>query len=270
MTAAATIASTRKPNTSILKDLVIEHGPTPLLGQFFLRADAEARKQGVHIGFASCGEMAVANEQNRNNWLPLIPLFDPDFGALDDENSFCILGWNASGEVVTANAGRFYDWQATNLVREAESLRLFYDDPERMKAVGERCEATATMATCITGRVAYVGAAWVRPDFRGRGLSETLPRFAKACALTRWRPDWITSLMTEATHRRGFAERFGYNHIDWEVLWINSRLGDLRCAVLWMETAHLVDDLAGYLSRFAPQVDAAILDGRAKQAKPAK
>ena len=106
----------------------------------------------------------------------------------------------------------------------------------------------------------------MRPDFRGRGLSETLPRFAKAYALTQWDPDWITSLMTEATHSRGFAERFGYNHIDWEVRWINSRLGDLRCAVLWMEAAHLIEDLSGYLSRFAPQVDSVVLDRRAKQA----
>jgi GNAT superfamily N-acetyltransferase len=269
MTAIARITNTRKPSASILNDLVINHGPTPLLGQFFLRADAEARKQGVHIGFASCAEMVIANEQNRNNWLPLLPLFDPDCGALSDENSFCVLGWNAQGEVVTANAGRFYDWQTTNLVEEARSLRLFYDDPERMRVAGERCEVSAAMATCITGRVAYVGAAWVRPDFRGRGLSETLPRFAKAYALTQWRPRWITSLMTEATHRRGFAERFGYNHIDWEVLWSNSRLGDLRCAVLWMDAAHLIGDLAGYLSRFSPQIDGAVLDGRAKQAKPA-
>lgn len=266
MTIVAKIATRAKPSASILNNLVIEHGPTPLLGQFFLRADAEARKQGVHIGFASCGEMVEANAQNSNNWLPLIPLFDPSFGALNDENSFCILGWNAAGEIVTANAGRFYDWQATNLVEETKTLRLFYDDPERMKVAGERCEVTAAKATSITGRVAYVGAAWVRPDFRGRGLSETLPRFAKAYALTQWGPDWITSLMTEATHSRGFAERFGYNHIDWEVRWIKSRLGDLRCAVLWMDAAHLIKDLSGYLSRFAPQVDSVVLDRRAKQA----
>jgi hypothetical protein len=138
-----------------------------------------------------------------------------------------------------------------------------------MKAPGERCEVTAATATCVTGRVAYVGAAWVRPDFRGRGLSEALPRFAKAYALTQWNPQWITSLMTEATHSRGFAERFGYNHIAWEARWINSRLGDLRCAVLWMDAAHLIDDLAGYLGRFAAQIDGVVLDGGAKQAKPA-
>jgi GNAT superfamily N-acetyltransferase len=269
MTALAKIANAPKPSASILKDLVINHGPTPLLGQFFLRADAEARKQGVHIGFASCADMVAANERNRDNWLPLIPLFDPNFGGLNDENSFCVLGWNAHGDVVTANAARFYDWQTTNLVEEARSLRLFYDDPERMKVAGERCEVTAAAATCIAGRVAYVGAAWVRPDFRGRGLSETLPRFAKAYALTQWGPRWITSLMTEATHRRGFAERFGYNYIDWEVLWSNSRLGDLRCAVLWMDMPHLVADLTGYLGRHTAQVDGVVLDGRAKQSKPA-
>ena len=248
---------------SILTSHFVEFGPAELLARFFLRAEHEARSQGVHLSFANCADMVAANELNKINWLPLLPLFNPKFAALNPENSFCILGRNGNGDVVSANAGRLYEWHQTDIVEEAQSLRLYYDDANRMKLPNESCTVTARLALQVSGRVAYVGAAWVHPNFRGRGLSETLPRIAKALAFTKWKPNWITSLMTESTHSKGLAEKFAYNHADWEVLWRNGPLGDLRCAILWMDMPHLVSDLDQYLVRCESQVETRFLAGRA-------
>jgi hypothetical protein len=58
-----------------------------------------------------------------------------------------------------------------------------------MKRPGERCLVTAPATRRIRGRVVFSGAAWYRPDYRGRGLSAILPRVGKAYALARWSPD---------------------------------------------------------------------------------
>ena len=114
------------------------------------------------------------------------------------QEAFCLIGRNRVGETVATHAVRLYDWASTSFAEEAESLRLFYADPTRMKYPNETCRVSAAAAHDVTGRVAYSGAAWVRPDYRGRSLALVLPRLAKAYAFTRWRPDFIVSWMTEA------------------------------------------------------------------------
>src|SRR5262245_25794821 len=216
---------------SILTNIVIEHGPIDVLGRFFVRADTAARECGAHLTFASCDELVQANRENRANWLPLVPLFDPANGNITAENSFCILGKTQAGAVVAAHAARLYTWPETTFVEEIQSLRLFYSEPERQKNPGEHVAISALGARVSTGRVCYSGPAWVHPEDRGRGLSKILRRFAKAYALAKWNPAYVASLMTESVFKSGFAPRFSYNHVDWEVRWVKSPLGTLRLAV---------------------------------------
>ena len=253
-----------RSRASILRDIVVERGPVDVLGPFFLLSEAETRKRGVVLEFCTPQDLVAANESNRKSWLPLVPMFDPKYGVICADNSFSILGRNARGEVVTANSIIKYDWPTTDFVEEATSLRLFYADPDRMQQPGEQCIITSSRARCIRGRAAFSGAAWVRPDHRGLGLSEFLPRFIKAYAASRWSLDCIFGMMAEAVEKRGLAPRFGYDNVDWEARWLNSVVGSLRLAILWTDVGYLMRDLRSVLAGAAAQIDGKVLERKAQ------
>lgn len=242
-----------------LKDVAVEHGPIDLLGRFFLKAEQAAHRRGVFLAFDTFENLLAANESNCANWRPLIPVFNPKNGGLTAKNSFCILGRNRKGEVVAAHAGRLYNWPNTTYFEEAAALRLFYTDPDSMKCAGEECEITAQATRDISGNVVFSGAAWYRPDYRGCNLSAILPKLGKAYALTRWNPDSIVSMMVEDVYQRGFAPRFGYNNVDWEILMRNSALGNVRMAFVWMDPQHVIEDISRFPSQVSAEIDAAIL-----------
>ena len=165
---------------------------------------------------------------------------------------------------MTANSIIKYDWPETDFVEEATSLRLFYADPQCMQQPGEQCIITSSRARCIRGRAAFSGAAWVRADYRGLGLSEFLPRLIKAYAASQWSLDCIFGMMAEAVEKRGLAPRFGYDNIDWEARWLNSVVGTLRLAILWTDVDYLMRDLGSVLAGAAAQIDGEVLERKAQ------
>ena len=244
---------------SILNKIVVNPGSDNVLGKFFSLVEIETRRRGVALEFCEPDDLVAANEANRQSWMPIVPMFNPRYGLINSDNSFSVIGRNPQGEVVTANSIIKYDWTETDFVEEATSLRLFYLHPRTMRRPEERCTITSSRARCIRGQAAFSGAAWVRKDYRGRGLSEFLPRFIKAYAAARWHLDVIFGMMAEVVERRGFAPRFGYSHMDWEANWENSVVGTLRLAILWADIDHLVHDLQGVLDSAAAQVDSRVL-----------
>ena len=256
-------SSRRSASDSTFVDrLVIDHGPIQLLEPFFLDADAAARRAGVRLTLGDFAELVALNDANRDNWGPLIPLFDPANGSLHNDQAFCLIGRNHAGEAVATHAMRLFHWPATSFKEEGESLRLFYSETAHRKYPHETCTITARSACEVRGYVAYSGAAWVRPDYRGRALALVLPRLAKAYAFTRWRPDFIVSWMTEATYKRGLITHVGYTTVDWDVQMRNSFVGDLRFALLSMRERGLLDYVRGFSASLA-QVDGGICKRRA-------
>lgn len=258
----STTSSRISSNRAFVDHLVTDHGPSELLGPFFLEADATARRAGVLLTIGDFSELVALNNGNRDNWGPLIPLFDPANGPLHEDRAFCLIGRNAAGEAVAAHAVRLFHWIGTSFTEEAESLRLFYADAAVRKYPQETCIVTAPSAREVTGHVAYSGAAWVRPDYRGRSLALILPRLAKAYAFTRWRPDFIVSWMTEATYKRGLIAHVGYTTVDWDVQMRNSFVGNLRFAFLSMRERGLLDYVRAFSASLA-QIDGSIGKRRA-------
>jgi hypothetical protein len=146
--------------------LVIKHGPTQLLGRFILEADKAAREAGLRLRLRhDFDELNRINQQEvkSGNWYPLINMFNPERDDIAPENAFWLSGENELGEIVTTFATRIYYWPDTNL--EEQAVAMLYGRDE-----GQRCIITADAAKLISGVVMSSGAAWVRPDYRRRGL----------------------------------------------------------------------------------------------------
>jgi hypothetical protein len=236
---------------SFIADIVINHGPADLLGRLVLAADTAARACGVLLSFAGLDELVSINRANSQSWRPLLPVFDPNCGLFAPTSAFCLLGRNDAGEVVVTQAARFFDWQGTTLHEEATSLRLLYRDPEAWRQEREAVDVTAPSARIITGKVAFTGAHWCRPDFRGKGLPAITPRIARALAIALWDVEFACTIMAKDIFSRGVARRAGYLNAEWTVDLKNTPVGTLASALLWSDRNEAIADLEDFLTHFA-------------------
>ena len=234
-------------------------GLHPAIVRYLRGAIAAVREQGVELGFGSFEELARTNASNRRSWARLTPAFDPACSRLSAQEAFCILGRDRAGDVVATQAVRVYDWRQTTFHDEAESMRLFYADPARMRAQGEGVIVTASAAKAVSGFVAYSGAGWYRPDHRHGRLSSLLPRISRAVTLALFSVDFTAAIMHESAVKTGLIARSGHRNVDWEVRTRNFRAGDGRCAFLWLSRSEMLDDLAG-AAQGVPEVDAGVLE----------
>lgn len=252
----------------LITDITVEHGPADLLGRFFLKADTAARRRGVTLSFATFEELLEVNRQNRDSWKPLTTIYDhrscPQ--GLAPERAFCILGRDERGKVVTSHAARMFEIDDANTLYDvAVSLRLFYDDPERMKNPGERCEVTAGVARSIRGKLLVNGAVWFHPAYRRLNMAMIVPRVARAYAYTRWMIDHSMGIVIESANDTRIVDRLGYPHREWDLKLINSSMGNGRCLFAWMDAQYLLADLESWLASFDAQVDSGVDDRRAQQ-----
>lgn len=231
----------------LLSQILVEHGPVDLLGRFFLLAVAEAHKRGVTLSFGSFDQLRKTNEENSDTWHPLLPTFIPSLSGISDEDGFCILGRNSEGDIVATQAVRFFNWSDTNFYEEAKSLRLFYSNPTISRLPGEHCKITAKITKTISGRVAFPGAVWYHPDYRGKQLSTILPRIGHACAFTRWATDYTVAFMTKEVIARGMPAKYGYPHTEFNLEFTGTREGDIEVGFIWISTPELLQGLQDFV-----------------------
>ena len=236
---------TEKP---IFSQLTLQYGPLDVLGRTILIAEQLCNKAGVWLSLATPQEVLAINKANSKTWLPLLRQFDHNFNPLTSQNSLFIVGRNRRGEAVACQAARFYDWTGTNFAAEAESLRLFYANPASMRLPNEQCVVTSNAARGTTGRVVFSGGAWYRPDHRGLGLVEWLPRIARAYARGVWDTRNTVTIMSELNVNKGVFPRNGYRNMEWSVEMFNCGLGDLRCSFMWSKDDEMLDDLRKFLA----------------------
>jgi hypothetical protein len=226
--------------------LTIKHGPASLLSRFVLDGDRAARRMGIRLRLRhDFGELLYLNKQEtaRGNWYKLTHMFNFEYSNLSEENSYWLSGENDYGEIVTTQAGRVYYWPETALDQEARLM--FYGGHE----VGQRCAVTAPDAKLISGVVFFGGSVWVRPDFRGRQLSQLLPRLGRAYALARWPVDWGISMVTPVLVDKGIATGYGYKHLSYSIFYPGSPLGDVEFVLVSLSATEAYQDFAEILSR---------------------
>jgi hypothetical protein len=246
-----------------LEHIHIDYGPVHLLGRFFLLADTTAKSLGVKLVFASMHDLVAENRRNSESWRPLLPHYDPAYGGITSDNTFCVLGINGAGEVVATQAARLYALTDTSLLDEASSLRLFYPDPSRQARPGESCTITAPSAATIRGRIAFSGAAWYRPDYRGRDLVAALSRVSRAYAHAIWNTERTVTFVSKLLVDKGFVQRCGYASVEWAVELHGFAIGPYYGALVHTDTAQMFDDLLSFTPPALPQIDAGVLKRRA-------
>jgi hypothetical protein len=229
--------------------LTIKYGPAPLLARFVLEGDKAARELGIHLRLRyDFGELLYVNRQqtSRGNWFRLVNMFNPECSDLSPGNSYWISGEDDQGEIVVTQAGRVYYWPDTTL--EQEARLMFYGGHDE----GQRCIVTATDAKSISGVVFYGGSVWVRPDFRGRRLSQLLPRLGRAYAVARWPVDSGISFVAPALVEKGIAAGYGYKHASYSIAYPESPWGDLEVVLVSLSATEAYADFAEMLLSPSP------------------
>ena len=237
----------------LLSEVIIDLGPRDILGRLFLKADTALRARGIRVGFVDFEELVEINAANSDSWRPLLPVFDPSASDISADNGFAVVGRNARGEPVSAHAFRLIRLNGRPLKDELESLRIFYADPARMKWPGESLTVTARSAFVARDIAVFSGAAWLRPDYRGKGLLTFIQPLVRAISFTRWAPDFVFSFMAPGVIKGGVAESARFTSVEWEVTLVNT-------PVLRGDTIHAAlvsTDAASQLVHFAEFVSAA-------------
>jgi hypothetical protein len=234
----------------LVSEVHASHDPIDLLRDFFNKAEASAADRGVSLSLGDFTELREINACNQDTWFPMLPILDDQIGGASIENGFCIFGRDHNGDVVATQAARVFTMQDSDFQQEAETLRLFYAEPEATRSPDERCEVTTSACARVAGTVGFCGGVWYRPDYRGKELSAILPRIARAGAYCRWHTNFTTALMGEGVIKGGFSRSNGFANIERSVKWVNSPRGDRSFVFGWMTTAELLDDLAWFLSDF--------------------
>lgn len=242
---AATVVGSSNGRGSILKSVALHHGPADVLGRYVLAAERRLRQMGIGLRASTPEEILRVNELNRDTWRPLLSVFDPRFRDQNDA-IICAVGEDDTGRIIGSLAARFMDWEETNFAREAESLRLFYSDPERQKLPQETCRVTAMAAHGIRGRVAFSGAAWYHPSVRGRGLFAILPRVARTLAHATWGTDCTVTISDRNLVNRGVTDQAGFANCEFAVDLRQARIGDFSAGLLWSKTEEMLEDVKAY------------------------
>jgi hypothetical protein len=228
--------------------LTIKHGPAPLLSRFVLEGDKAVREKGIRLRLRhDFEELVYVNKQqtSRGNWFRLVNMFNPQYSDLTPENSYWISGEDDRGEIAVTQAGRVYYWPESTL--EHEARLMFYGGRDE----GQRCIVAAEDAKLIRGVVFYGGSVWVRPDFRGRRLSELLPRLGRAYALARWPVDWGISFVAPTLVEKGIAAGYGYKHSSYSITFPASPWGELEVVLVSLSAAEAYEDLTEALTKLS-------------------
>lgn len=255
-TTARTVVLPSQNRRNFLSDVVINYGPLPVLSRLFLRLDTEMRLRGINMSFASFDELLEANRANSDSWHPLVSVFDPIKGGVNQENGLALIGWDANGRAVTAIAARHYPLTNCTLKEEIESLRLFYADPEASRSPGEVISVSAPTPSTTTGGIVYLGGVWFHPNHRGQGMHRVMSPIARALSYSRWQAQMACSLMVAENIETGVARSARFPHVEWGATWTNSPVfgnRTLELAFVWTSAEEQLKHFDEYVSEFEPR-----------------
>lgn len=187
----------------------IRFGDIPAIARYIVRADRKLRDHGIRLSL--CRDFDELAELNRrsSDWFALPPMFDPEQSEINAADGFWLKGVDRRGETVLSHAMRRYVLD-DSLKAEVESLRFLYSTAALARATEARGEATAPSAATLRGRLGYMGALWLRSEYRGHDLARIISPLTRALGLGLWYPTACVSFVSTATVAKGRAAHFGW------------------------------------------------------------
>jgi len=183
--------------------------------QALLALDQRARERGVRLCPQSdFSLLADVLRREAESGARLGPAFDASHHRLSPDRAHWVAGLDEDDRVVMTAATRIFDWRATSLREEAQSLRLFGPGPFSASRF------SGAAAGAIRGRVSVTGCGWVHPRFRGPGrtgvkLSQILRRAAAFLACARQPVDFDCGwVRTHQVVEKGLAADYGFDHLE--------------------------------------------------------
>lgn len=225
-TLSAAIPATRPQLSTRLPDwFEAVHDPDGVIARNVLRLDQLAAKRGVRLYPQTDFDVLKAIvEERRSQGTILMPLVDPAFCTITEQNGFWLLGIDEHGEVASTHTGRYFDFNGSSLGAEMASFRFFYDDPGRYVTSECFVRSPRECHDVVTGTAFHSGTMWVRPDLRGPGdvgivMSQVLGKLARLLGLARWWPQHLFTFSSYSLYNRGVVTNFGYPHEAFPVEW---------------------------------------------------
>jgi hypothetical protein len=243
---------------SFLDGLRLDHGPIADIGRFLLTAEGIVRSHGITLSFAHARDLRELQEENAKSWPLLAPWMNAKFAALDDDNSYCLLGRDASGKLVASQGGRIYRLGGQSLRDIVDDHSLIYGRPTTPQGRDPYVTLTAPSASKLTGTIVYSGALWVAPEHRGNKLAALLPRISRAYALGKFGTETTFCVVSDQIAASPLFAMYGYTLREpgfslWE--------GDERfytASLLWMPENQLVADMNTTRAQLVAEVDGAV------------
>lgn len=122
------------------------------------------------------------------------PSFDPGHHDLS-RDAFWLRVENPAGQVVASHAERIY--RCDDFVAEIIATdRIWFDEGVATPTAEWRTEVEFPPVT-IRGTIGFAGGMFVRPEFRGTGLSVFLPYLSRSLCLRNFSTDWHTGLVRQ-------------------------------------------------------------------------
>lgn len=137
--------------------------------------------------------------------------FRSDLNTYTPQNAFYIKALNG-GELVALIAARFDDLgQQTLDVHLTKYWRRCY--PGKAGPKVELAKQQPRFMREISGRVAYLGELWVKPEWRGKRIHEYLVPLTTATAMQRWDPHWMYCWIRPVMWGKDYARAYGFSAV---------------------------------------------------------
>ena len=231
------------------EELRVQFGPKREIGRFLLEGDRALAEMGVRLYVSQdLRRLYDINRRHLDSWAPLMPVFDPDQAGVRAGRAFLFELHDDRGDVVATQVSRLLDLTGSTLKAELEQLTLFYRNPAHQAGPTERIEVTAPMASEITGRVGLSGGLWYRPDWRGKGISQVMPRMTRTFAYTTWDTDYTISFVEQPPIDHGILKLYG---LPVSQPWIKVRDSyrpEVDLQLTWRPKSEIARDVAAYLA----------------------
>lgn len=182
------------------------------ISRFLHVYDEEALKKGIRlsIGFDFQAYLSITRVTPTKG--STSPSFQPDCSPIEPGDGFWMVGIDKNNDVAVLQAVRLFDLTRSNFAELLESRKVDYGDPSKYAHPGTTYTCMAPSAKKMIGRVAYHGDAWVRRDFRGKGIPNIMAGIAFGVSLALWAPEFMCALVAPWLVDKGVVAQYGYAH----------------------------------------------------------